>query len=424
MNVLFVHNNFPAQFRSLAATLAGRPGNRVVFATERADDRKIPGVAKVTYDVAGKVTEDTHPYIRSSELAVRYGQAAARAALTIAEKGFRPDIVVSHAGWGPGLFMKEVFPRARQLSLIEWFYRTTDSNLTFLPDEQLDLNHTLAAQIGNVPFLAELAIADWAVTPTNYQRGQIPQEFWPRLSVIHEGIDTDYFVPRPGTQRLSTQRLEIDGLNLSGVEELITYTTRGMEPYRGFPQFLRAAVLVLAARPNAHVVIAGEDRVAYGTRLPAGDSWKQRMLAELGAGLDPSRVHFVGTLVYRDYLRVLQASTVHAYLTVPFVLSWSLLEAMSTGCVIVGSDTAPLREVIDHGEHGLLGDFFDHEDLARRLLAVLEDPAGHRHLGEAARRRIIERYELRRCVNAQIALLSDVVAGHAAVVDPTPLETG
>ena len=200
-------------------------------------------------------------------------------------------------------------------------------------------------------------------------------------------------------------------MHLDDFDELITYMTRGMEPYRGFPQFLRAAALVLQERPKARVVIAGDDRVAYGLPLPSGDSWKQRLLAELGTSLDLSRVHFVGTLLYRDYLRVLQASTVHAYLTVPFVLSWSLLEAMATGCVIVGSDTPPLREVIDHGEHGLLGDFFDHEDLARRMIAVLADPAGHRHLGQAARRRVIERYESRRCVNAQIELLGDLAAG-------------
>lgn len=406
MNVLFLHNNFPAQFRSLAATLAGRPGNRVVFATARSDDRKLARVVKVNYELSRNVTADTHPYLRSSEEAVLYGQAAARTALAVAQKGFYPDVVISHAGWGPGLFIKEALPRTRQVSLVEWYYRTSGSNLGFLPDEPLDIDQALRSQVGNVTFLAELSTSDWVLTPTQYQRQQIPKEFWPRLSVIHEGVDTTYFLPRPGPKRL-----QIDNLDLSGVKEIVTYTTRGMEPYRGFPQFLRAAAVVLKARPNAHVVIAGEDRVVYGSRLPVGESWRQRMLTELGSELDLSRVHFVGSLAYRDYLKVLQASTVHAYLTVPFVLSWSLLEAMSTGCAIVGSDTEPLREVIDNGEHGHLVDFFDHEALAERLIAVLERPGDHQHLGVAARRRIVERYDLRRCVNAQIELLRDVADG-------------
>ena len=394
--------------------MAGRPGHQVVFATARVDDRKIPGVRKVLYQLGRTASANLHPYVRSSEEAVLYGQSAARTAVALRDRGFRPDAIVSHAGWGPGLFVKEVFPAAKQIALVEWYYRSSGANIGFLPDEPVEVDLMLGARTGNIPFLAELTIADWSLTPTEYQKAQLPTELQRRLSVIHDGVDTSYFLPKSTSRGLVLEDLEdsSDCLSLSiGPEaEIVTYTTRGMEPYRGFPQFLRAAKLLLDARPNVHLVIAGENRVVYGSKLPEGDSWKQRMLNELD--FDRSRLHFVGALTYRDYRRVLQASDAHVYLTIPFVLSWSMLEALATGCIVIASATPPVQEVVSHGENGLLVDFFDHESLARQITEVLDRPGDFAGIRAAARRSIIDRYDIRQCIPARINLLKDLVAGN------------
>ena len=343
------------------------------------------------------------------------GQAVVRMGQRLARDGFRPDVVVAHSGWGPGLFVREAFPEARVLNHVEWYYRPHGANLDFLPGEPENENLPLRVRTANAPFLLDLAEGDWAVTPTAYQAAQLPPIFRRRLSVLHEGIDTDYFAPhrfppRPGAPALPGAELEVAGLRLPAATELVTYATRGMEPYRGFPQLMRAADLLLRRRPGAHLVIAGEERVAYGTPLPEGDSWRRRMLAEL-VDLDRTRVHFVGPLPYREYRRLLQASAAHVYLTIPFVLSWSMLEAMACGCLLVASATPPVEEVVTDGRNGLLVDFFDHEQLAATLDRTLERPEAGAQLRDAARATILDRYDQRHLLPRHVALLEDLVAG-------------
>jgi glycosyltransferase involved in cell wall biosynthesis len=219
--------------------------------------------------------------------------------------------------------------------------------------------------------------------------------------VLHDGIDTDYFTPAPGT------KLVLPDLDLSGAAEIVTYATRGMEPYRGFPQFMRAAALLLKRRPGLHIVIAGSDTVAYSRKLPQGQSYKQRALEELGAA-DLSRLHFTGALPYGPYLQLLRASAAHVYLTVPFVLSWSLLEAMATGCLVIGSDTAPVREVIEDGRTGLLADFFSPAEIAARVGDALDNRARMAPMRQAARDLIRQRYALSDLLPRHIALMREV----------------
>jgi glycosyltransferase involved in cell wall biosynthesis len=407
VNVLFLHDNFPGQFRHLAPRLAADPANRVVFGTRRRDAVPLPGVRQVHYEPARRPGPATHAYVRSTEEAVLTGQAVVRMATGLARQGFRADVVVAHSGWGPGLFVKEVFPDARVVNHIEWYYRPHGTNLDFLPDESLDENLPLRVRTANAAFLLDLAEGDWAVTPTAFQAAQLPAIFRQRLTVLHEGIDTDYFAPAPTP---GLPHLDLPGLRLPSGTELVTYATRGMEPYRGFPQFLRAVDLLLRRRPRAHAVIAGEERVAYGTPLPEGESWKTRMLAELD-GLDLSRVHFVGPLPYRDYRQLLRASAAHVYLTVPFVLSWSMLEAMSCGCLLLASATPPVQEMVEDGTNGLLVDFFDHERLAATLDGALEHPTAHAPLRAGARATILERYDVRRTLPRHVRLVEDIAAG-------------
>lgn len=409
MRVLFLHNNFPAQFRHVAHALAQSGSNQVVFATQNRTG-SIPGVTKVHYAAKRETGPAVHPYIRGFESAVLNGQAVYRLALGLKQRGFSPDLVVGHSGWGPTLYIRDVFPDAKLINYFEWYYRAHGSDADFLPDAALSADDECRIRTRNAPILLDVTNCDLGVTPTRWQRRQFPELLRPKLRVLHDGIDTDFFRPEPGA------KLKLDGLDLSAVPEIVTYATRGMEPYRGFPQFMRAMALVQHRRPRCHVVVVGEDRVAYGRKLPAGESYKKRLLAEVD--LDPDRIHFTGLLPYAAYRRVLQASAAHVYGTVPFVLSWSLIEAMAAGCAIVASDTAPVREVLEDGRNAKLYDFFSPEALADRVVGILESPAAARPMRRAARETVLRDYALTDLLPRQLRLYDDVVAGRVSPRDP------
>ncbi len=191
----------------------------------------------------------------------------------------------------------------------------------------------------------------------------------------------------------------------------MTYSARDLEPYRGFHAFMRALPEVLERRPTAQVLIVGGDGVSYGRQSQQATSYREQLLAELDGRLDLRRVHFLGHLPYRQYLTVLQISTVHVYLTYPFVLSWSLLEAMAAGCLVVSSRTAPVEEVMRDGGNGFLVDFFDLDGLASRVVEVLslEDSVAVK-IKAAARQTVLDRYDLNTvCLPAYLALLRRLV---------------
>lgn len=395
MRILFLHNAFPGQFGHLAAALAADPANEVVFATAQAG-AALPNMRVLTYGGARPVGAAIHPYLRWTEGAVLTGQAVWRVCHDLKQEGFVPDVVCAHSGWGPALYVKEVFSDCRLVGYFEWFYQGDGPDTAFL-------GHTLSPDDGcrlvtrNAALLMDLAQCDAALTPTRFQRDQFPKRLRALLRVLHDGVDTDYFRPDPAAR-------------LPGIEgEIVTYATRGMEPYRGFSEFMRAAALLQRRRPNLHVVVAGEDSVHYGERLPAGDSWKRRMLTEL-TDLDLSRLHFVGTLPTEQYRRLLQASSAHVYLTVPFVLSWSLIDALACGCAVIGSDTEPVREVIADGENGLLAGFSSATSIAGRVEEVLNDRALAARLRGAARETAVERYARSRVLPRQVEVLTGVSA--------------
>lgn len=384
MQILFLHPNFPAQFRDLAVELARDPNNTVLFGTTRKAG-ELPGVRKVLYEPSRSPKSETHFYVRNLEQAVLHGQAAARMGLSLKNEGFRPDVIYGHCGWGPALFMKDIFPGVPLLGHFEWFYQAHGSDSDFDPADPLSLDEEARIRVKNATLLLELLACDRGSTSTAFQHTRFPPEFQEKIDVLHEGIDTDYFAPKPGP--LLLPRI---GLDLSGAKEIVTYVGRGMEPYRGFPQFIEALHESLQARPQCHAVVVGQDRVVYGRQLPEGESWKQRMLER--CALDPARVHFTGPLPYSEYLQVLQASAAHVYLTRPFVLSWSMLEAMSAGCLLVASDTAPVREVVQDGVNGLLVDFFSPEKIAQRIAEALDHASEMQVIRSAARATIIDRY--------------------------------
>ncbi|MBD2100808.1 glycosyltransferase family 4 protein [Leptolyngbya sp. FACHB-261] len=400
MRILFLHSNFPAQFRHIATALAKDPNNQVVFGTTRREG-SLPGVHKVLYQESRAVHPETHHYVRPLEGAVLQGQAVYRMAQKLKAQGFVPDVVFGHSGWGPTLFIKDIFPQAKLLCYFEWFYHAHGSDADFDPTDPLDADNEIRIRVKNAPILLDLVSCDAGLAPTQWQRQQFPIELQSKIKVMHDGVDTSFFQPNPGAKLV----LPSVGLDLSHVEEVVTYATRGMEPYRGFPQFMEAAALTQQRRPNCHVVVVGDDRVAYGKALPDGKTYKQLMLEKLP--LDLSRLHFTGSLPYQQYLQVLQASSAHIYLTRPFVLSWSMLEAMATGCLVVGSSTAPVQEVIQDGKNGLLVDFFSPQAIAERVDEALDHPNRMASVRAKARRTIQTQYDLARLLPQHLQCLGE-----------------
>ena len=398
MKTLFLHQNMPGQFRHLAPALARQPGNQVVFITRRSDVA-LPGVRRITYTPRRTAHAGTHQYVRSYEDAVLHGQEVARVCLDLATEDFHPDVIVAHPGWGESLFIKDVFPRARLLSYCEYYYRGRGADVGFDPATQTGIDAICRARARNAHLLLSLEACDRGWSPTEWQRYRHPAALLQKIAVVHDGIDTRAVLPHPDT----TFELP-DGSRLTRADEVATYAARNLEPYRGFPLFMRALPELLRRRPAAHVVIAGGDETSYGPPPAADVTWREAMLQEVGP-LDPARVHFVGRLLYSHYLRLLQISSAHIYLTVPFVLSWSCLEAMATGAVIVGSRTPPVEEVIEDGRNGFLVDFFDPQGLAARVADALDARSELGGIRECARETVVARYDLRRCLAEQIRLI-------------------
>lgn len=397
MKVLFLHRFFPAQYRHLAAALAADPSNDVRFvAAEREADSDLAGVRCYPYAPSRAAHASTHHYLQFTENAVLHGQAAFRAMRALRAEGFQPDVICAHAGFGPGLFAADAFPGVPIVAYAEWFYRSRDSDADFLAADAVGDDDAARLRLRNAGILVELAAAARIVCPTKFQRDQFPAGFPGRIDVLHDGVDTEFFSPGQGGLPA--------GLPIPAGAPILTYATRGLEPYRGFPQFMRAAALLLARRPDLQVVVAGEDRVFYGAAPPGGGSWKDAMLAEL-KGLDLARVRFTGPLSYAAYRGLLRRSSVHVYLTVPFVLSWSLLEAMATGCAIVASDTAPVREFVSDGAEALLADFHAPEAIAARIEELLAGGARVATLRRTARATAIDRVGLSRMLPRQVEIL-------------------
>jgi glycosyltransferase involved in cell wall biosynthesis len=407
MRVLFVHQNFPAQYRHVAPALARR-GDAVVALGENPGE-PLPGVRHLRYKPppsgGGK---DTHRYVRRFENAVFRGQQVARAALALKARGFSPDLVCCHPGWGEGLFLRDAWPDAKLLYYFEYYFRSSGGDVGFdPPGGEVSIDDAGRVRTLNATHLMSLEQADWGQTPTRWQHSRFPDWARERMSVVHEGVDTRAVRRREGARFALP-----DGRALGQGDEVVTFVARGLEPYRGFPTFMRALPEILARRPAARVVMVGGDEPHYGGKPPGGGTWKETLLAELGGRLPLERVHFTGKVPHAALQDLLSLSSAHVYLTYPFVLSWSMLEAMSCGCLVVGSATAPVQEVIRNGENGLLVDFFSPDAIAAAVVRALSDPGAMAPLRAAARRTVEERYDLRGvCLPQQIALADAVAAG-------------
>lgn len=403
MNILFIHQGFPAQFKFLAPDLA-RAGHRVVALTLRdLKQNTWQGVEIVRYSPARSSSGEIHPWLIDMEAKAIRAEACYRKAIELKKQGFTPDVIVAHPGWGESLFLKEVWSSARLGIYCEFYYNTEGADTGFDPEfpSADPLADPCRLRMKNINNILHLDLADAGISPTHWQASTFPLPFRDKISVIHDGIDTNLLKPNPevSIRIMNRQREQFD---LGRKDELITFVNRNLEPQRGYHIFMRALPELLRRRPNAHVLIIGGDKTSYGAKPNESKygnrSWKQIFIDEVREHIsdtDWKRVHFLGNIPYNNFINVLQASTVHVYHTYPFVLSWSLLEAMSTGCSIVASDTPPLQEVIQEGETGKLVNFFDSDALAESIIELLEQPKLREEMGKNARAFVIENYDLK-----------------------------
>ena len=411
MKVLCVHQNFPGQYLHLARHLGTQAEHQIVFITQR-QDVDLPGVRKIVYKPRRTISPQVHHYLRDSEAAVLNAQEVARIALDLRKAGFIPDVMLGHNGWGEIWYLKDIFPEAPLIGYFEFFYRMQGADVGFDPADPITPDTAPRLRTKNLGNLLALDTADLGQCPTEWQKSVYPRRYQSILNVIHEGIDTTVVKPDPSARLIIADKK----LEFSAGDEVVTYVARNLEPYRGFPTFMRSLPKILTARPSAHVLIVGGDEVSYGARLPQGQTFKQLMLSELNGSLDLTRVHFLGKIPYAGFIKVLQISRVHVYLTYPFVLSWSMLEAMSAGCLVVGSRTQPVEEVLHHGGNGLFVDFFSPEQVADRVIEALEDRKSFASLRQNARHTVIDRFDLKTiCLPAHLRMLNMLVSRESRV---------
>ena len=407
MKILFIHQNFPGQFKSLAPKLHSLGHRVVALGMAKRSGFEFP---YFRYRPEHQSSQTVHPFVGDYETKVIRAQACAKACLNLKERGFMPDLIYVHPGWGESLLLKEVWPDAKQLHFVEYFYGSDGKDVDFDPEFSTpSFESRCRLNIKNTNNMINLQLMDWGLSPTHWQRSTTPKEYHERISVIHDGIDTKVIRPNDSAI-LDVTNDRGERLVLSHKDEVITFVNRNLEPSRGYHQFMRSLPSILSTHSTVQVIIIGGDGTSYGAQCPEG-TWKQKYLEEVRDQIDITRVHFLGNVDYLTYQKALQISNAHVYLSYPFVLSWSMIEAMAMALPVIASDTAPVREVINHKENGYLVDFFDANALADRVLDVLS--SDQTTLRKSARETVIEHYDLDTvCLPKQLALLENLVNKH------------
>jgi glycosyltransferase involved in cell wall biosynthesis len=371
MKYLFVHQNFPGQFLHIVRHLLEQQRHDVVFICEP-NRNVMPGVRRITYRPP-VIADDTMPgEARDFATAMARADSVAEAGRRVRDLGFTPDIIIGHHGWGELLNLQDVWPDVPLLGYHEYYYALHGQDVGFDPEFRVGVESFSHIRAKNAVNLLALTNPGTGQTPTQFQLDTYPEWARPNIHLLREGVHLDKCFPVPAFAKTSGRRATtVGGIPVAGRERLVTYVARDLEPYRGFHVLMRSLPALLRNRPDARVIIVGGDGVSYGSRLSTGN-WREHMLAELGKSLDTSRVHFPGKLDYDSYVHLLQRSDAHVYMTYPFVASWSLREALASGCAIVASDTAPVHEFVIHGKTGMLTPFHDPGALADRIAEMLE----------------------------------------------------
>ncbi|AUN33078.1 glycosyltransferase family 4 protein [Niveispirillum cyanobacteriorum] len=406
MDILFVHQNFPGQFKHLVPAMV-RNGHRVKALA--IDGHDVPGVECVRYKPSRGSSATVHPWGVDFETKLIRGESAAAAAERLRDQGYRPDIIVGHPGWGEMLFLKDVWSEVPQLHFLEFFYAAGGTDVGFDPEfTSNDWRATARVRAKNANGLLNLEAMTAGYSPTVWQRQSYPFFAQDRIDVIHDGIDTDALTPDGG----ASLTVGDGSFTLRPGMQVVTFINRNLEPYRGYHSFMRALPEMQRRCPDALFVLIGGDGVSYGAKAPEGTSWKNIFLNEVREHIDLSRVAFVGNVAYPVFKALMQITAAHVYLTYPFVLSWSLLEAMACGAPIIGSATPPVQEVILNGRNGLLVDFFDYSEIAAQVANVVNHPTRYLDMRAAGRQTVVEKYDLTRiCLPRQIGLIEKVARG-------------
>ena len=422
MHVLYVHQNFPAQFGHIADHLVRHLGWKCTFVSNTPPGTT-NGIEKIAYQLKGGATKHNHFCTRTFENTVWHCQAVYDALK--ARPDVKPDLIVGHSGFGSTLFLRELYPDVPVVNFFEYYYRTHD------PDSDMDFRHDLnwpvpdmkylRSRCRNSMILLDLQNCQVGYTPTHFQKSRFPTEYDSKIKVIFDGIDRNLYhghneTLRPPVGQRSPRTL--CGVEIPADTKVLTYVSRGFESMRGFDIFMRAAKLITQRMPDVQILVIGTDKIAYGgdENYTDGKTFKQWTLDQDAYDLD--RIKFVGRVPPDELARTLAATDLHIYLTVPFVLSWSMMDAMSCGAVVLGSDTGPVRDMIRHGENGLLADFFNPEDFADKACQALGDIEGHRDLGRAAEKMIAEQYSLDAVLPAMLAMYEEATRTQAGRENP------
>ncbi len=400
MHVLFVHKNFPAQFGHIASYLVQRHGFRCSFVSEL-PPATLGGIRRIQYKARSGATASTHYCSRTFENAMWHSHAVYETMKAHPE--VRPDLIVGHSGFGSTVFLADLYDRPI-INYFEYYYHARDSDMDFRPEFPTTEIDVLRARARNAMILLDLQTCAAGYSPTAWQRSLFPAEYQPKIRTIFDGIDREFWYRRANVPRRIGDRI------IPADTRIVTYVSRGFESMRGFDIFMRVAKRICDARGDVVFVVVGSDRICYGGDLKhiGNKTFREHVLEQ--DHYDPDRFLFTGQIPAEQLVGILTLSDLHIYLTVPFVLSWSLMDALACGCTVLASDTAPVREVIQHEQNGLLAGFYDVDGLAREALRVLSDPAGYRALGETGTRLIDEKYSLAKKLPEMLALYEEVVA--------------
>ena len=397
MNVLFIHQNFPAQFKALAEKIADDNAHKVSVIHLNTIQNPHPNIEYFNYSITRKSSQDIHPWLIDLETKVIRGHEVLRLMHALKDKGFQPDVVIAHPGWGESLYVKDVWPECKLIIYAEFFYRVDGADLNY--DPEFARHDTLIAskiRSKNAFYSMQFPTVDAIISPTQWQKSTFPKAIQPLIDVHHEGIDTDYFSPNADV----CLELNRHGkkLRLTCQDEIITFVSRNLEPYRGYHSFMRALPGIMKARPNSKVLIIGGEGCSYGQpprgeQLKKGRNWKEIFLNEVKDSIDMERVFYLDFIAYEEYRAALRISTVHVYLTYPFVLSWSLLEAMSMSCAIVANDVEAVKEVMSDNHNGRLVNFFDINQIQEAVVDLLTNDKKRKQISKQSRKFAVENYD-------------------------------
>jgi len=414
MQILFIHQNFPGQYRYLARHFAEDPDWDVYAIGEKENVKRqlayVPkGIKLMGYEAPRIVEPDSN--FPTKEFGNQYLRAQTLGSLLARQipKGLDPDVICCHPGWGEGLFLREFFPRAKLIYFFEFFFDPAGALIGFDKENPKTLSQKLGYRVKNAINMLSMDIADAGISPTRWQWQTHPKEYHEKIRVIHDGVDTDLVKPNPSA-KLAFPNSKVPDKIFTAEDEIITFSVRNLEPSRGFDRYMRALPRLQTARPKAWFLIVGGDEKSYVKEHESGKSWREVMLEEVGDQLDMSRILFLGRLPYKTLLDLFSISSLHIYMTIPFVLSWSMLEVMACSTPVLGSRTPPVEEVISDGENGFLFDYFSEDDLVKKATYLMENPAMLKQAGDTGRKYIVEHYDLRtRCLPQHLELINQLV---------------